>query len=366
METDTTPATTPDESAPGAPAQAGPAAPAGAAQPEEIAIGHHWARRRLDLYAAVERTMREGISGALQTAAEIRTEVERDAETYLQRLADERQRLTGELTSLESRRQATEAALEERRQGLEADLEARLREGEAEIARRRQEAEEELTRLRREAEEEVARLRSTTREEIDKLVQEAETRRTRVAAEVRALEEQVAQIQGVIDSFLDSQLQTLRGSMGGAQPGGAPVGARTGAGAPPGAAAGKAAAPGWPPPDQADEPGEADEADQGDQAVAGAGAAPAGPATPTEGAERTAVVITGVPHFSRARALWQTIQEVPGVAEAKATTYQGGVLTLDVLHDPDLDLPGAVAALPGLRLRVDDAAPGEVRLSVEP
>ena len=100
--------------------------------------------------------------------------------------------------------------------------------------------------------------------------------------------------------------------------------------------------------------------------MAGAGAAPAGPATPTEGAERTAVVITGVPHFSRARALWQTVQEVPGVAEAKATTYQGGVLTLDVLHDPDLDLPGAVAALPGLRLRVDDAAPGEVRLSVEP
>ena len=78
------------------------------------------------------------------------------------------------------------------------------------------------------------------------------------------------------------------------------------------------------------------------------------------------MVITGVPHFSRARALWQTVQEVPGVAEAKATTYQGGVLTLDVLHDPALDLPGAVAALPGLRLRVDDAAPGEVRLSVEP
>src|SRR5690242_204516 len=165
METDTTPATIQDE--PGR----------GAAAPEEVAIGHHWARRRLDLYAAVERTLREGISGALQTAAEIRSEVEQDAETYLQRLAGERQRLTGELADLESRRQATEAALEERRQGLEADLETRLREGEAEIARRRQEAEEEVARLRREAEEEVARLRSTTREEIDKLVQEAETRR---------------------------------------------------------------------------------------------------------------------------------------------------------------------------------------------
>jgi hypothetical protein len=37
-----------------------------------------------------------------------------------------------------------------------------------------------------------------------------------------------------------------------------------------------------------------------------------------------------------------------------------------VQHDPALDLPAAVAALPGLRLRVDEAAPGEVRLSVEP
>jgi hypothetical protein len=359
MDTDTTPQTPPDDASGDAPG------------PEEIAISNRWARRRLDLYAVVERTVREGISGALQTAAEIRTEVEQDAETYLQRLADERERLNGELAGLESRRQTTEAALEERRRELEADLETRRREGEAEIARRRQETEEELARLRREAEEEVARLRSTTREEIDTLVQEAETRRARVAAEVRALEEQVVQIQGVIDSFLDSQLQTLRGSLGGARPGGAPRGA-------PGAAAGGAPA-GWPPPGGADATGEGDAAGEASEAGAAGGTgdgagmpagvdlAGAGASRPApEGTERTAVVITGVPHFSRARALWQAIQEVPGVAEAKATTYQGGVLNLDVQHDPALDLPAAVAALPGLRLRVDDAAPGEVRLSVEP
>ena len=75
------------------------------------------------------------------------------------------------------------------------------------------------------------------------------------------------------------------------------------------------------------------------------------------------MVITGVPHFSRARALWQAIQEVPGVSEAKAINYQGGVLALEVQHDPALDLSGSVTELPGLRLRVPETAPGELRLA---
>ena len=78
------------------------------------------------------------------------------------------------------------------------------------------------------------------------MVQEAEQRRAQVAAEVRALEEQVAQIQGVIDSFLDNQLQTLRGSFGVAGQG--PAGGATGV---PGAARpappGRRASPGAPP-----------------------------------------------------------------------------------------------------------------------
>jgi hypothetical protein len=77
------------------------------------------------------------------------------------------------------------------------------------------------------------------------------------------------------------------------------------------------------------------------------------------------VVITGVPHFSRARALWQAIQEVPGVSEAKAINYQGGVLALEVQHDPALDLSGSVTELPGLRLRVSETAPGELRLTAD-
>lgn len=77
------------------------------------------------------------------------------------------------------------------------------------------------------------------------------------------------------------------------------------------------------------------------------------------------MVISGLPHFSRARALWQAIQEVPGVAEAKAINYQGGVLALEVQHEPALDLPASVTDLQGLRLRVTEAAPGHLRLTAE-
>jgi hypothetical protein len=381
MDTDTTPV-----DAPGGPNQDA----AGAPEPEEIAIGHDWARRRLDLYAGVERALREGIANALQTAAQIRADVERDAETYLRRLAADRARLTDELADLESQRQAAESALARRRQEIESDLEARRQAGEAEIERRSRAAEEELarlrgeteaevTRLRGEAEEEVARLRSTARDEIDQMAREAEARRAQVAAEVRALEEQVAQIQGVIDNFLDSQLQTLRGSLGGsARPrSGAPAAPAPAPRGPSPAEGGPAEGPhldltGWPVREGVgtSPAGAAPAPDADFAATTGTPEAPAGEPSPAgtpppEGTERTSVVITGVPHFSRARALWQAIQAVPGVTEAKAINYQGGVLALEVQHDPSLDLPGSVADLPGLRLRVAEAAPGELRLAVE-
>ena len=178
---------------------------------------------------------------------------------------------------------------------------------------------------------------------------------------MRALEEQVVQIQGVIDSFLDSQLQTLRGSMGVAQPGSGPAGGARGQRPRRPAPRARRRPPGLAPADQA-RPGR-----QGARQEPGRprrrAPAPGRPATPTEGTERTAVVITGVPHFSRARALWQAIQEVPGVAEAKATNYQGGVLALEVQHDPALDLPGASPTSPACACGSPRRRPGEVRLS---
>ena len=133
--------------------------------PEETAIGHDWARRRLDLYGEVERSLREGIAGALQTAATIRTDVERDAEAYLGRLAGERQRLSAELSDLDFRRQASEVALTERQQEIDASLSARLQKGEAEIARLRSTADEEIAALRQKVGEEVAALCREAEEE---------------------------------------------------------------------------------------------------------------------------------------------------------------------------------------------------------
>ena len=147
-------------------------------QPEETAISHDWARRRLDLYGEVERSLREGIAGALQTAATIRADVERDAEAYLARLAGERERLSAELSDLDrpapgggggaDRAPAGDRGHPRRpAPGRGGGDRAPAPSGEAEIARLRQEAEEELAALRREAEEETARLRSTTQGEID-------------------------------------------------------------------------------------------------------------------------------------------------------------------------------------------------------
>lgn len=340
---------------------------------DELVISNDWARRRLDLYGQVERTMREGIGQALQTAAQIRADVERDADAYLRRLAGERARLEEAVAALERRLEAAEAGLERRgreidveletrRRDQEEDLEGQLRAAQEEVRSLRQAVEEETRLLRQAAEEDVARLRSATQAEIDQMVHEAETRRSQVAAEVRALEEQVAQIQGVIDSFLDSQLQTLRGSLGATrgQPGGSgrrpePAGAAGGAG-----------------PLGTDAPGEAPGTAGPSRTASGGTEGTEGTPAPEppagrSGADhaRTSMVISGLPHFSRARALWQAIQEVPGVAEAKAINYQGGVLAIEVQHVPALDLPASVADLQGLRLRVTEATPGHLSLTAD-
>jgi hypothetical protein len=373
----------------------------------ELAISNEWAQRRLELYDRLERAIREEIGHALHLAAEVRADVERDAELYLKKLAARRTQLTEEVDSLRRAREAAEADLTRRRQEIDAELAARRNEQEAALARQRQEVEEELRRLRSDAEaevsqlratteEEMARLRSTTEEEmaqlrtstraeIDRMVQEAEARRAQVAGEVRALEEQVAQIQGVIDSFLDTQLQTLRGSLGGSR-------TRTGSMAETlgalgiaglgGQGARRAGPSGAPPPPPHAGSGELEAAfgaeldEQADgvagaaeDQVAGEGEASLGAASlpDAEGSEagRTSVVISGVPHFSRARALWQAIQKVPGVSEAKAINYQGGVLALDVQHEPAADLPAHFANLTGLRLRVTEASPGRLLLTAE-
>ncbi|MDQ3699747.1 MAG: hypothetical protein M3442_02375, partial [Chloroflexota bacterium] len=94
-----------------------------ASSTDEVIISNDWARRRLELYGQVEHTMRQGISQVLQTAAQIRVDVERDAAAYLRRLAGERARLEEAVASLERQRSAAEAGLERRRREIDAELE---------------------------------------------------------------------------------------------------------------------------------------------------------------------------------------------------------------------------------------------------
>ncbi|MGH2371266.1 MAG: hypothetical protein ACRDI2_24080, partial [Chloroflexota bacterium] len=179
------------------------------------------------------------------------------------------------------------------------------------------------------------------------------------------------------DSFLNSQLQTLRGSLGATRP--RPTGAQSPgtAAVPPGAAGqttaslveppapsptGASPAPEAPPPEsEPHEPRPEPEAASPWAAMAKRSAGE----TATNGTSRTSVVISGLPHFSRARALWQAIQQLPGVLEAKTIDYQGGVLALEVQHEPAVDLPAHVTDLTGLRLRVTDSAPGQLHLAAE-
>ena len=61
-------------------------APSGSdASKEELQITHEWARRRLELYDRMERAIRDEISYALRSAADIRSDVEKDADAYMRR-----------------------------------------------------------------------------------------------------------------------------------------------------------------------------------------------------------------------------------------------------------------------------------------
>jgi hypothetical protein len=86
-----------------------------------------------------------------------------------------------------------------------------------------------------------------------------------------------------------------------------------------------------------------------------------------DGTGKTSVVISGVPGFSRALALQRAIKEMPGVEEAKAIGYERGVLGLEVQHEPGADLAARVVSAPppGIRLRVVEAAPGQLQLAAE-
>ena len=80
---------------------------------------------------------------------------------------------------------------------------------------------------------------------------------------------------------------------------------------------------------------------------------------------RTAVVIAGVPGFSRALALQRTIAQVDGVSEAKANGYERGILTLEIAHKVVVPLRGRLTKLDGVRLRFVSDIDGVLNLTTD-
>ena len=107
------------------------------ASKEELQITHEWARRRLELYDRMERAIRDEISYALRSAADIRSDVEKDADAYLRRLQADRALLLEEIAELQMRRQHEEDEFIFRQTQHETELAARVRVLDDELCRKK-------------------------------------------------------------------------------------------------------------------------------------------------------------------------------------------------------------------------------------
>ena len=199
------------------------------ASAEELRITHDWARRRLELYDRMERAIRDEISYALRSAADIRSDVEKDADAYMRRLQADRLRLLEEISELRRTRHELEEEFNRRRTEQETELSVRLRIQEEELSRKASALDTEHTIRREQMDEELANRRAIEIADIDKfrseaanavelMISRAQTRKNELEEEARALEERVGHIQGMIDNFLNSQIQSLRGSLSGILP----------------------------------------------------------------------------------------------------------------------------------------------------
>ena len=199
------------------------------ASAEELRITHDWARRRLELYDRMERAIRDEISYALRSAADIRSDVEKDADAYMRRLQSDRSRLLEEISELRRTRHELDEEFNRRRTEQETELSVRLRIQEEELSRKASALNTEHTIRREQMDEELANRRAIEIADIDKfrseaanavelMISRAQTRKNELEEEARALEERVGHIQGMIDNFLNSQIQSLRGSLSGILP----------------------------------------------------------------------------------------------------------------------------------------------------
>ena len=92
----------------------------------ELRITQDWASRRLELYDRMERAIRHEISNALRSAADIRSDVEKDADAYIHYLQADRLRLTADIADLTRKRHELQEEFDRRQIDQEAELPVRL------------------------------------------------------------------------------------------------------------------------------------------------------------------------------------------------------------------------------------------------
>jgi len=92
----------------------------------ELRITQDWARRRLELYDRMERAIRDEISYALRSAADIRSDVEKDVDAYIHYLQADRLRLTADIADLTRKRHELQEEFDRRQIDQETELAVRL------------------------------------------------------------------------------------------------------------------------------------------------------------------------------------------------------------------------------------------------
>src|SRR5688500_12880690 len=78
---------------------------------------------------------------------------------------------------------------------------------------------------------------------------------------------------------------------------------------------------------------------------------------------KTLLVVSRVTGFPRALALQRAVQQIPGVADAKAVGFEHGVLNLQVQHEARVNLAEHVTSLRGFPLKLIESSLGRLQLS---
>jgi uncharacterized protein YhaN len=177
-----------------------------------------WARQRVSLYERINRVTRDAIAALLDTAAQIRSEIEADAAALHERLRQESAEIRARVVRLEAERERLGQEVQALRAETVAQLEQRRAERDAELERIRLETAEQVRQTGETFQQSAGQMRADGRAELERTLREAKARRAEIDTEVQALQEQMAEIQQVLDGFLDSQRRTLLG------PPGAPAG----------------------------------------------------------------------------------------------------------------------------------------------